>query len=437
MSMPAKSGPNLPIAFQPNEDVEMKMYLRAAVIFVASTLGMLAPMAANAADKVSQSVAKPLSEAQKALGEKDYQTALAKVQEAQAVTDRTPFDDYTINSFLAYIEIQMKDYNAAAAPAEAAADSPAIPDADKKDRYLNAYQLAMNAKHYQKAEDYGQKLLAMNALDASLVPNLALAYYLTNDFAHAKQYAQMAVDTAKAAGKQPDENSLKIVMNSELQQKDTAGMQTTLENLAISYNKPDDWSKLVDIVLGTKGIKAIDELYLLRLKMLVPESMHGEDYAGLGNIADAEGYATEATNAYQKGMSSGKMTAAQAGQTLAHARNGAGLDQRSLPSIATQAEHSKTGEQDIKLAEDYWGYGRYADAEAVARRAISKGGLKDPSEGPMLLGMVLVAEGKYDDAIQTLTQVGGTEARTRTAHLWSVYAQAQKTAQGAAAPAAH
>jgi tetratricopeptide (TPR) repeat protein len=84
------------------------------------------------------------------------------------------------------------------------------------------------------------------------------------------------------------------------------------------------------------------------------------------------------------------------------------LDARELPEAVASAEKSKSGEQDrCKLGEDYWGYGRFADAEAAARRAMAKGGLKDPGEGNLLLGATLVAQGKYDEAIQTFGQVNG------------------------------
>ena len=43
---------------------------------------------AVAADKVSNAVAKPLSEAQKLIQSGDFQGALAKVKEAQAASDR-------------------------------------------------------------------------------------------------------------------------------------------------------------------------------------------------------------------------------------------------------------------------------------------------------------------------------------------------------------
>lgn len=415
----------------------MKTIARA--VLAASLLGAsaaaLAPSAAFADDKPkpTSGVQKALSEAQKAIAGNDLDGAMADVKTAQAVDGRTPYDDYLINSFLSQIYILKKDYASADPPMEAAADYPQIPDDQKKNTYMNAFQLAMNAQHFQKAVTYAQQLQAMNALDNALLPRLAIAYYELHDTQHAQQVAQQSIDADKAAGKAPDENMLKIVMNGALQQKDNGSVQSSLETLALQYNQADSWGKLVDLALNTKGIKDLDELFLLRLKYLIPNAMTSEDYLGLASVANLGGYATEAYSVLQKGISAGKVTAAQGGPTYSQAKSGAATDARELGSIASQAERAKSGEADIKLAEDYWGYGRFADAEAAARRGMGKGGLKDANEGPMLLGALLVAQGKFADGQQELSQVGGSAARKAAAHLWGLYAQAQLKTQGGTA----
>ncbi|HUO94573.1 MAG TPA: hypothetical protein VMU22_16725 [Rhizomicrobium sp.] len=412
----------------------MKSIVRAAFVagLLSSATFALAPVAASAADtpKLTREVQNDLAGAQKAMQSNDYATALSNVQKAQGVSDRTPYDDYMINTFLAEIYIGQKDYANATAPMEAAADSPAIPDDQKKQTYFNAFQLAMNAKHYQKATTYGANLAAINALDANGYAMLAEAYYETQDFPHAEQYAQKSVDMAKAAGQTPNQGALVIIFNSQVKQHNNGAATQTMEDMAVASNDAADWSQLIDQALGGKNVRDEDAFYLLRLKMLIPGAMTGEDYTVLASAADSRGYATEAYNVLQKGIAAGKTTAAKAGPLYGHAKSGAAMDQQQLPQIAAAAAKSKTGQQDIKLAEDYWGYGRYADVEAAARRAISKGGLKTPTEGPMVLGMALVAEGKYDEAIQTLSQSSGAAA-----HLWTLYAKAQLKKSGSTAQA--
>ncbi len=387
---------------------------------------------AQAADKLSADVGKPLQDAVKSAQAGDWAGAVASVKIAQAVTDRTPFDDYKINSILAYIAINMKDYDTATTATEASADSPAMPDEDKQKTYYNAVLLSSAAKHYQKAITYGQDLATLNGVDDKIEAQLAVDYYELKDMAHAQQMAQKAIDMAKAAGKPADPNSLRIVMQSQASQNNEAGAEQTLETLAVTQNDMPSWHSLIELALGTKGMKDVDAFYLFRLKLLIGSMQAADDYNTLAGVAAQLGYPTEAANVLQQGITAGKVSSG--GELLAKARKDAAADERMLPAIAAQAEKSKTGEQDIKLAEDYWGYGRFADAEAAARRAMSKGGLKDPAEGPLLLGASQVAQAKYADAIQTFGQVDGSAAKQKVAHLWSLYAQS-KQPQSAAAPA--
>ena len=397
------------------------------------------PSSSSSSDqKVSKAVGKPLSDASTAFKANDFPSALANIKLAQAVADRTPFDDYKINQFLAAVSINLKDYDTATTATEAAADSPAMPDGDKASNYHNAFILASNAKQYQKAIVYGQDLAAVAPLDDKSNVQMAIDYYELKDTANAALFAQKAIDAEKAAGQTPDANALRIVMSGQVGQNDQAGAEKTLEAIVLADpdSAADSWRQLVDVALSTKGLKDIDAMFMFRLKLLAGAMTAADDYTTLGGVAEQLGYPTEAVEVLQKGIASGKLSAAQAAELNARARKDAAMDERMLSSIAAAAEKSKTGEQDVKLGEDYWGYGRYSDAEAAARSAVAKGGMKDPGEGPLLLGATLVAQGKYNDGIQALAQVSGTPAKLKVAHLWTLYAQAKLKSAPAAPPPA-
>ncbi|HEY1614269.1 MAG TPA: hypothetical protein VGF97_11305 [Rhizomicrobium sp.] len=398
-----------------------------------STAVCLAATTAQAADKVSRAVAPQIMEAQKDLQAKDYQGAMTVLKQAQASGDLKPYDLYVINRFIASAAISLNDMPTAAAAAEAAADSGAAPDEEKKAVLHDAIQLAQVVQQWPKVVTYGQQLAAMNGLDYQTASMLAIGYYKSSDFPHAQQYAQQSIDMAKAAGQPPDQNALQIIVGSQVNQNNQAGAEQTLEQLAVQSNSPETWSQLTGVALGAKGMKELYALYLYRLRLLAGAMSQSDDYTVLGSLTSQLGYPTESASAYRQGISSGKITSAQAGSTYTKAQHDAVTDERSLPEIAASAAKSKNGEQDVKLGEDYWGYGRYADAEAAAQRAIGKGGLKDPNEGPLLVGAAQTVQGKYAQAIQTFSQISGSEAVTRTAHLWSLYAQAKQKGQPAAA----
>ncbi|HEX4156882.1 MAG TPA: hypothetical protein VHY79_00265 [Rhizomicrobium sp.] len=373
---------------------------------------------------LSKSAGPDIIDAQKMVQAKDFQGALAKLKTLQG-TATDPYDVYVINRLIAAAAIGLNDMATAAPAEEAAADSPAMPDDDKKAMYHDALQLSAAVNQWPKTIDYGQKLAQLNGLDAQTVGILAIAYYNTKDFAHAQQYAQQSVDLSKAAGQTPDPNALEIVLNSQVNQNNQSGASQTLEQMAVQNGTPEIWGQLIGNGFGAKGMGNSEALYLYRLLQLTG-AMTPEYYKEYGNDASVLGYPTEAMKVMQQGISAGKVSHSDVGAELAKATRDAQTDERSLPQIAASAEKSRTGEQDVKLGEDYWGYGRFADAEAAARRAMSKGGLKAPWEAPMLIGAAEIAQGKYADAIQTLSQVSGTEAVTKTAHLWTLYAQAKQ-----------
>ena len=382
-------------------------------------------------------IGKALQNAQDALKKNDTAGADAAVKEAQAVPDPTPIETYYINKFVAAVAIQKKDYPTAYAAYKTNAASPVMPDADKKDTYHNGMLLASMQKDWPTVLAFGKQLEAMNAMDDQSYGVYALAYYNTNDMANAKSYAQKAIDIDKAAGKQPNQTAMEIVLGAQANSHDQAGAVSTLEQIVVQSNRPDDWRQLTDVGLGAKGIKYIDALYIYRLKDMTGSMTQPDDYITPGEIAAQPqiGYPVEAVKFYEEGINAGKVKPGDV-TGLAKARKDAAQDRSNLAMYAASAAKSKTGEQDLKMGEDYWGYGRYADAEASARSAIAKGGLKDPGEGQMLLGTSLIAQGKNDDGIQALSTVTGNEGRTKAAHLWTLYAQAKKNQAGSTAAAA-
>jgi hypothetical protein len=138
-------------------------------LLAALTAGLLfgAATVANAADtpaapKITTAVLKQLSLAQKANNDKKYPDALAALEAAKQVSGRTPYDDLMIDRFSMSVHVGMNDLDAAGVDAEAAADidPSVIPDADKGNVYRAALQLALRAKHNDKAAKYAKLFAA-------------------------------------------------------------------------------------------------------------------------------------------------------------------------------------------------------------------------------------------------------------------------------------
>src|SRR5215208_6765384 len=64
----------------------------------------------QAQQQLSPKVAKALQAAQELLKKEDWEGAHAHVQEAQAVPDRRPYDDFQIAEMLGYIELKREKF---------------------------------------------------------------------------------------------------------------------------------------------------------------------------------------------------------------------------------------------------------------------------------------------------------------------------------------
>ncbi len=386
--------------------------------------------AADSAPKLSSGVQKQLVAAQTAAKKQDFAAALAAIAAAREASGRTPYDDLEINRYAMSLNVQNKDLTAAGVAGEAAADSdPAvIPEAEKAPVYTAGLQLALNAKHYEKAAKYAKLLLATTPPpDAATQALAAQAMYLGGDYAGATALAQKNLDAAKAAGVKPTRNYLDIIMSSQVKQKDEAGAEASLELLVQNYGENEDWGQLLGVTLGTKGMREIDYVYVGRLAQLLNLKMSAQDAQLIGGVANSNSLAL-----YGDADAMQKMGGPAADPRMA-------ADKKSIPEQIKIGQGPKgTGEFNVKLAEVLYGYGMFPEAEAAARLAQQKGGTKDPNEPNLVLGQALAAQGKYADAQTAFTAAGsgGAPASQRVVRLWNIYVQQKQSPPAATAAAA-
>ncbi|HJW40498.1 MAG TPA: hypothetical protein VJ476_04615, partial [Rhizomicrobium sp.] len=348
--------------------MNMRILRAALVACLMGTASVIALTAVSTAPAIAKSsgpsnsapVAKALQPAQKLLEAKDYKGAMDQIKLAQALPDQTPFDTYTINNFLGSAAIGLGDYATADTAYEAMADSPAMPDADKPTTLRNAALLANQAKHFDKAIKYGTALLALGGPpDPTIIGMLSQAYYFSNDFANAESFAQKAID-ATPAGQAPPRSALEIKLSSQNKAKQIDSAFQTMEIYLTYYNDADYWGEIIDFGLGVKGLKDMEALHIYRLRLA--SHAHG----------DPSSYTLPANLCLQQNMScpAESVMFLEAGSVgggdLAKARAAEARDRAVFPQYENVAKKGG-GDLMLKLAESYYGYGRYADAEATAR----------------------------------------------------------------------
>jgi hypothetical protein len=413
----------------------MKISIRAALTaaLLSATAGVAlspAPVAAQskAAEpiRVSPEVAKKLNDANAKMGANDLDGALALIKEAQALPKLTPADDFQVHKFLGIVSVKKDDFATAEGAFDFMARSPVLPENEKASTLLTAAGIASENKHYDKVTEYVAMAEAAGIKDESLYVAAGNAAFMKNDSKSAAAYANKALEVAKAAGTPPKRNAYDLLLQAQLQGNDTAGSQATMEQLAINYGTPEDWGYAISGAIGTPGANDTTVTYLARLANVTGAKTVDADVKLFGEAANRGGFLGDAQKAQEKGA------------TIANLAANVAKDKAALPKAEAEAAKAKDGNVSLALAQSFYGYGDFAKAEALARDAIAKGGIKAPNEAndaQMVLGQSLVAQGHYSDAIPVFAAVkSGNAAMNKAAFLWAGYAQ-QKLKQVSAPPA--
>jgi hypothetical protein len=405
-------------------------YLSAASFAVLLAAASLSPAFAADKPKLTSAVQNALAEAQKAQQKNDIPGAEAAIAKAQAVDGRKPYDDLMINVIKTQVEIQAGNLPAADAAAEAAADSTEIPDDSKQAIYDNGLMLALNAQHTDKALAYAKQIDTLGGADPRIQSYVAKAYFLANDYAGTIAASQKALAAAKAANTKLPHDAYLVLAAAQVANKDQAGARATLEGAVQEFNDPQDWTQLIDVALGTQGLRDLDVIYLGRLLVATNAAISTSQAAIIGETASRLTFYGDAEAMKEHG-----------GTGFADPTAAAAKDKAAIPGLlATAAKDKNGGLLYAKVAQAQYSYGLYPDAEASARQSIAKGGDPDASEPQMVLAMSLAGQGKYQDAIAAFKAVtGGGPATARAAELWVIYCNVKltppATATAAAAPA--
>jgi tetratricopeptide (TPR) repeat protein len=93
-------------------------------------------------------------------------------------------------------------------------------------------------------------------------------------------------------------------------------------------------------------------------------------------------------------------------------------DEKAIPALKAAAALATDGELDQRLANAYLNIGEYGDCVTSANSALRKGGLKNPDNAQISLGMCLYNLRRYADAKKAFRNAGKVPRAQRTANQW-------------------
>ncbi|MBL8643237.1 MAG: tetratricopeptide repeat protein [Rhodospirillaceae bacterium] len=369
---------------------------------------------------VGNKVGKPLKAAQEAMAAKNWKEAKLKIDEANAVDGKTPYETFAVTDMLAFVQVNLADYAGAAKSYESTINSEFVTADQKPGRAKSIAQLFYQTKNYAKVTTYGPMYLKDNPSDSDMQMMVGQAYYLQNDFPNSAKYLKAAIDTAEKAGKTPKEDWLQLLMSSEYEQNNVPGLTNALQKIVAIYPKPQYWEQLIQMNEKEINDSGKFDLEIYRIRMAVGAKMEPDEYREIAELAIQAGLPGEAQKAMELAAASGAKTERDTRLTTM-AKTQADSDKKTLAQSEASAANAATGEPLVKTGEAYLTYGNPTKAIELIQAGLKKGP-KDADRAKLRLGVAQLEAKQSSEARRTFNSIPAASPYGKLAKMWALVA---------------
>jgi hypothetical protein len=381
--------------------------------------------ASPAADTVRPEVGNPLKAAQALNHSGKHREALAKINEAEAVSGKTAYESFLIQQMRGSVAMSAGDTATAIKSFEAVLSSGRVSGREQQQMVQAVAVGYYKMKEYAKAAQWSQRYFKEGGSDPAMRTVLLQSYFLGNDCA---SVSKMLGSAGEEGGRRPSEEELQILANCYLREKDTGGYVSAIERLVVYYPKKEYWTDLLSRVQKKPGFSDRLGVNVYRLRLATGNLTSASDYMEMAQLALQAGVPAEAKIVVDKGYASGALgkgdQAARQGRlrdlvakTLAESQSNRAKDEK-------DALASPDGNDLVKVGLEYVYEGKTDKGIALIEQGIRKGGIKRPEDAKLRLGEAELFAGRKARAVQTLKTVHGTDGAADIARLWILQARA-------------
>jgi tetratricopeptide (TPR) repeat protein len=370
------------------------------------------------AQAVSKEVYDKIQKAQEQVDAKDYQGALRALNSLYDPDKLTEYEQANVLNYIGFVYYNMEDVPNAIKTYEKMVAIPSLePQLAKQTTYTMA-QL------YTMEEDYAK---ALQTLDKwfTMEPNPAPDPFIlkAQNLYQLERYSDMV---------EPIENAMRVA-----RERDKPVKEDWYVLLNFAYFQEEEYSQVRDIqkILLENWPK---KRYWFSLAGAYTEL--GED----NNLIAAYGAANDqgmlekeselvtmaqlymqaevpykAATLIETEMESGRVSkSAKNYRLLSQAWMLSMEDERAVPALKEAARLSDDGELDVRLGNTYLNLGNYDECINAVQAGLRKGGLKNPDNAQISLGMCLYNKRRYQAAIDAFRAAGKSERSRKVAQQW-------------------
>ena len=379
---------------------------------------------ASSGPTVRPEVGKPIQAAIDLLKSKKGKEALGKVREAQAIDDRTPYENYLVERVLGQAAATAGEPAIAARAFENVATSPTSPEGERRQFLAAAASQYYLVKNYAKTTELAARYFKEGGTEKSMRTIYVQALYLGNDFASAAKELMKDLEAEERENKAPGEEQLQLLASSCSQTKDAACYGKAMEMLVAYYPKREYWLSVIYAIATRPGFSERLALDLARLKIETGTMRGAEEYLDAAQLSLQEGFPMEAVRIIDKGYASGVLgTGAEAARHKRlkdMAAKNLAEDKKALAREESQPGAVKDGRALFNEGFNYVLLGKPEQGLALMEKGIRDAkAFRRLEHAKLQLGYAHHLAGQNQKAIQILKTVQGTDGAAALARLWA------------------
>ena len=370
------------------------------------------------AQAVSKEVYERIQKAQEMVDEKNYNGALKLLNNLYNPDKLTEYEQANVLNYLGFVYYNKDDINNAIRTYERMLAIPTLEPQMAKQTTFTMAQLLTMQEQYAKALTTIDKwfLLEPNPAPEPFILKAQILYNL-NRYQSMVEPIENAMRIARERDKPVKEDWYGLLNFAYFQQENYRKVRDIQKILIQNWPKARYWKSLAgaftELGEDEKLIYAYDAAHTQG--MLEKEA----EFVTMAQLYLQAEVPYKAGKLLEEKMSAGVVSKNEKNyRLLSQAWMLSMEDEKAIPALQQAAQRSSDGDLDLRLANAYLNLGNYSECVKSANNAARKGGLKNPDNMQISLGMCLYNLKKYSDAKAAFRQAAKVPRSKRTADQW-------------------
>jgi len=379
---------------------------------------------AHAQDSVRAEVARPMQTAQELMKANRFREALARVREADAVANLSPYERLLLDRMRGSAAAGAGDDTTATRSFEAALATGRLLPVETLPLLEALAASAYRAKDYAKAISWADRYSREGGRSEAMRSLKTNAQYQAGDYAGVVKDMEARVLAIETAVPVVDEFTLRTLAAAYAKLGDDAGYARTLDKLLSHHPKKDYWADRLSRLQNdaTRSDRLTLDLY--RLRWATDTLDDTEQIVEMAQLALQSGLPVEARRVIDAAYNAGRLglgADAERHKRLRElARRQAAEDEAQLPAADVVG---RSADALVSAGQILAGSGRLEKGLELMESGVAKGGLRRPDEARLHLGQAYLAAGNRARAVETFKTVKGGDGAAELARLWAIYAE--------------